>query len=75
MSKTAMQELIDYLVTQKGVIEPLVYGFLMHRMITAFEKEKQQIISARSTAPLIDTPYKSDYEKEAENYYNQTFKP
>jgi|LakMenEpi03Aug12_release.lakeMendotaPanAssembly.Ray.scaffolds.fasta_scaffold4513368_1 hypothetical protein len=39
----------------------------------AKEMEKQQIIDARVTAPLINSPFESDYRKEAEQYYNETF--
>jgi hypothetical protein len=39
----------------------------------AKEMEKQQIIEARVTAPLINTPFESDYKKEAEQYYKETF--
>ncbi len=39
----------------------------------AKEMEKQQVIKARVTAPLINTPFESDYKKEAEQYYNETF--
>ena len=36
--------------------------------------EKQQIIDARLTAPLINSPFESDYREEAEQYYKETFK-
>ena len=39
----------------------------------AKEMEKQQIIDARVTAPLMSSPFESDYKKEAEQYYNETF--
>jgi hypothetical protein len=35
--------------------------------------EKQQIIEARVTAPLLDTCSKNEYIIEAEQYYNETF--
>ena len=38
------------------------------------EMEKQQIIDARVTSPLLDTCNKNDYVIEAEQYYNETFK-
>jgi hypothetical protein len=39
----------------------------------AKEMEKQQIIDARVTSPLLDTCNKNDYVIEAEQYYNETF--
>ena len=35
--------------------------------------EKEQIIEARVTAPLLSSPDKSDYKEEAEQYYTETF--
>jgi hypothetical protein len=35
---------------------------------------KEQIIEARVTAPILPVIDKSDYLKEAEQYYNETFK-
>jgi hypothetical protein len=40
----------------------------------AKEMEKQQIIDARVTSPLLDTFNKNEYIIEAEQYYNETFK-
>jgi hypothetical protein len=40
----------------------------------AKQLEKQQIIEARSTAPLLLNPMKEDYKVEAEGYYNKKFK-
>jgi hypothetical protein len=40
----------------------------------AKEMEKEQIIEARFTAPILPDIDKSDYLKEAEQYYNETFK-
>jgi predicted alpha/beta-fold hydrolase len=39
----------------------------------AKEMEKQQIIDARVTAPLLPYTDKQSYVKEAEQYYNETF--
>ncbi len=36
--------------------------------------EKEQIIEARITSPLLASIDKVDYIKEAEQYYNETFK-
>jgi hypothetical protein len=38
------------------------------------EMEKQQIITARVTAPILPLIDKSDYEAEAEEYYCETYK-
>jgi hypothetical protein len=40
----------------------------------AKEMEKQHIIEARVTAPLLNTGNKDEYIIEAEQYYNETFK-
>ncbi len=40
----------------------------------AKEMEKQQIIDARVSAPLLNTGNKDSYEIEAEQYYNETYK-
>ena len=40
----------------------------------AKQMEKEQIIQARTTAPIIPTIDMIDYVKEAEQYYNETFK-
>ena len=40
----------------------------------AKEMEKEQIIQARTTAPIIPTIDMIDYVKESEQYYNETFK-
>ena len=40
----------------------------------AKEMEKEQIIQARTTAPIIPTIDMIDYVKEAEQYYKETFK-
>ena len=40
----------------------------------AKQMEKEQIIEARFTAPILPDIDKSDYLKEAEKYYNETFK-
>ena len=40
----------------------------------AKEMEKQKIVEARITAPLLPSIDKSIYLNEAEQYYNETFK-
>ena len=40
----------------------------------AKEMFQEQIIEARFTAPILPDIDKSDYLKEAEQYYNETFK-
>jgi hypothetical protein len=37
------------------------------------EMEKEQMIEARATAPLLASIDKDDYIKEAEQYYNETY--
>ena len=39
----------------------------------AIKMEKEQIIQARTTAPIIPTIDMIDYVKEAEQYYNETY--
>jgi hypothetical protein len=39
----------------------------------AKEMEKEQMIEARATAPLLASIDKDDYIKEAEQYYNETY--
>ena len=47
---------------------------LKKKMNELLEKEKQMVIDARVTAPLLETIEIADYIKEAEDYYTQTFK-
>jgi len=37
--------------------------------------EKQQIIDARVTAPILNSPYDDNYTEEAEQYYKETYEP
>ena len=46
---------------------------LMVHIQQAKEMEKQQIIEARVTAPIIASTNKDDYQTEAEQYYNETY--
>lgn len=51
------------------------YGAVLKSdFIKAKEMEKQQIIDARVTAPLLNTCSKDEYIIEAEQYYKETFK-
>lgn len=40
----------------------------------AIEMERQQIITARVTAPILPVPDKESYIEEAEQYYSETYK-
>jgi hypothetical protein len=70
MTLTAIDQLALDLVSE-GLIKH--YDFV-HLVKKAKEIEKQQIIEARSTAPLLLNPMKEDYKVEAEHYYNKKFK-
>jgi hypothetical protein len=80
MKQTAVDFLEDcfdkYEKWISGHYKAEAYSFtdLSNDIQKAKEMEKQQIIDARVTAPLINSPFESDYRKEAEQYYNETFK-
>jgi hypothetical protein len=42
-------------------------------VLKAKEMERQQLIDARYTAPVLYTENHNDYIDEAEQYYNETF--
>jgi hypothetical protein len=64
--KTAVEWLVEQYVN-KGIIT-------IEDIDQAKEMEKEQIIDARFTAPIIKFTGIKAYLKEAEQYYNQTFK-
>jgi hypothetical protein len=68
--KTAVEWLIQELFNN-GYFP---YGVPEDFVKQAKEMEKEQIIEARFTAPILPDIDKSDYLKEAEQYYNETFK-
>jgi hypothetical protein len=64
MSKTAMQELIEYIGEQGDFVHPILLEFI----VSLLEKEKEQIMNAVSYGC-------SDWgsSKDEEKYYNQTY--
>ena len=68
MKKTA----VEWLVQEANLLEN--NGWILPLIEQAKEMEKEQIIQARTTAPIIPTIDMIDYVKEAEQYYNETFK-
>ena len=68
LEKTTVEWLYNKMYEYKGNITISEYE-------QAKEMEKQQIIDARITAPLLLGIDKSIYLNEAEQYYNETFKP
>ena len=70
MKQTAVEQLEEYLSISLG---PDRMRLLFNEFEKAKEMEKEQIIQARTTAPIIPTIDMIDYVKEAEQYYNETF--
>ena len=70
MKQTAV-EWLEYEVSNLVVTTKEYVMILINQ---AKEMEKEQIIQARTTAPIIPTIDMIDYVKEAEQYYNETFK-
>ena len=74
--KTPIQQIYDHLKATKegrGYGAEYCIDWLLENESKMLEKEKEVIINARLTAPLINSPFESDYKKEAEQYYNKTF--
>jgi hypothetical protein len=66
-----MKTAVEWLVTKL----PLgVKGAILDKIEQAKEMEKEQIIYARATAPILPSIDKADYFIEALEYYNETFK-
>ena len=63
---------VEWLVQEANLLEN--NGWILPLIEQAKEMEKEQIIQARTTAPIIPTIDMIDYVKEAEQYYNETFK-
>jgi hypothetical protein len=60
---------------EKELKEFGIGGVIIHQLFQqALELEKQQIIKARSTAPLLTLFSELDYIEEAEQYYSETYK-
>lgn len=66
---TAMQEFIKWLSTR---YHPSKYA-LVEKATELLELEREQIINARVTSPVLDELGKDAYVKEAEQYFEQTF--
>jgi hypothetical protein len=71
MKQLAVEWLLDNLISEPYSEEDFNYNSSIWDK--AKEMEKQQIIDARVTSPLLDTCNKNDYVIEAEQYYNETF--
>lgn len=71
MKQTAVEWLVQWLKNN-----PISYGNSYDKAIEqAKAMEKEQIIEARATAPLLSFSFDhQDYIEEAEAYYNETFK-
>ena len=67
MKQTAVERLIEQVVNRTDRM------YFLKELEQAKEMEKEQIIQARTTAPIIPTIDMIDYVKEAEQYYNETF--
>jgi hypothetical protein len=73
--KTAVEWLIEEMFKQGYLNDkPLTIKNIERFVNQAKEMEKEQIIQARTTAPIIPTIDMIDYVKESEQYYNETFK-
>jgi hypothetical protein len=70
MTLTAIDQLVLDLISN-GMLRGVEFVPLVEK---AKQLEKQQIIEARSTAPLLLNSLKEDYKVEAEGYYNKKFK-
>lgn len=82
-----MKTAVDWLINELAEVErnlinktfinnkssSIASNILRQLLKQAKEMEKQQIIEARVTAPIIDTPEKEEYQTEAENYYQETY--
>ena len=71
MKETAVDWLVEQIESKNGKEFSSYYTEFVEQ---AKEMEKEQIIEARFTAPILPDIDKSDYLKEAERYYNKTFK-
>lgn len=62
---------LEWLVSKIWKTEPLEHE--KEVIEQAKQMERKQIIESRITAPLLPTPDKDPYLKEAEQYYNDTY--
>jgi hypothetical protein len=69
MKQTAVEWLIEQLKVNNYISDNA------HWLIQeAKEMEKEQIVEARITAPILDKPSNEEYLEEAKTYYKETFK-
>ena len=68
MKQTAVEWIFEQIINRTDRM------YFLKELEQAKEMEKEQIIQARTTAPIIPTIDMIDYVKEAEQYYNETFK-
>ena len=68
MKQTAVERIFEQIINRTDRM------YFLKELEQAKEMEKEQIIQARTTAPIIPTIDMIDYVKEAEQYYNETFK-
>lgn len=71
MKQTAVKFLQESLSIHFSFDEKMKFEGLFQQ---AKEMEKQQIIDARATAPIINTDSKIEYIEEAEYYYTKNYK-
>jgi hypothetical protein len=67
--QTAVEWILDWMSKNQYFIG----NDLLKAVEQAKEMERQQIVEARVTAPLLDTCSKNEYIIEAEQYYNETY--
>lgn len=74
MEQTAIQEAIKEIVESwSSPGDRPNYTQILNILESKLEMEKQQIIEARMTTPLLPSIEKSIYLNEAEQYYNEKF--
>ena len=73
MEQTAVEYLVKELNQKIDFIPLNIWDDIANLVSQAKEMEKEQIIEARVTAPLLSTFDKSDYKEEAEQYYTETY--
>jgi hypothetical protein len=73
--KTALDFFIEKITLKKTETDIYLYPRISFEdVLKAKEMERQQIIDARLTAPVLFVENYNDYRVEAEDYYNKTFK-
>jgi hypothetical protein len=76
MKQTAVEWLVEQLNIWQTIADEDTNATLdtVRKLIEkAKAMEKEQMIEARATAPLLASIDKDDYIKEAEQYYNETY--